>query len=851
MAVALRGSLVAGPNGNPTTGGTLVIDAAVQSGDWLELVFTSRDHTAGTAMPTVTDNDSGGNTWTVTALSADRKHLRAVKRATDATASKTVTIAGCVGSCSAVLAAWSGTDPSGDPTTNLSTESNASGDETHAGFTPSVADSMIRSFITNYANDNAVTSPSWATLGAATGSAEKLSTGGSDCATHTAYRLQSGGPTGTGDFTWAQTNGTTYSTLWALKPDLTQTVSPGLITQVAAPVDPQINQAVAAGLITALATPVAPTITVAGGGGGDVSIANVLEFTGTTDGTSYATGSWTPVDGKVYVVTVASRNTAGDPLVPTLSGNGITWNSDGTNGSISRSGASLRLTKFVGVASGSSAGALTASFGESTGSVVILIDECTNVDTSSPVVQWKAVAGASGVAVTGTFAASVDAANAVHASMSQNSGDETLIIEGSGFTRLGDNVITSPGQVSVSEYDPSSASDTFNFTPNSTNQWNLIGIELRKASGGGGGQTVSPALLSQAASPVAPRVDLAAAPALLVQTAAVLAPRVDQQVRPGLTSQPAAVLSPTVSPGNVNVSPALLSQPATPVAPRIDLSISPALLTRLVSPIAPSRLDLQVAPALLTQSAAPVSPTVLSGLTVAPAVITATATAIAPSRLDQSLSPAIISVPATAIAFARIDQRVVTVLLAQPAAPIAPRLDQQVSPALVTVLATPIAFARIDQRVTPSLLAQLASAVAPTLTSGTTVLPGVLSQPATPVAPTVVGSQQVSPGLISRPATPIAPALALSVSIPLISVTAQALAPQISAGAQTVQATLLVQTVTVLAPDILSGLSWGGEPVPEGWALHVTPDGSAAVLVPSGAVSPSLPGVTGYNLKPE
>jgi len=218
MAVALRGALVAGPAGNPTTGGTLAIGATVAAGDWLELVFTSRDHTVGTAMPTVTDNDSGGNTWTVTALSTDRKHLRAVKRATSATASKTITIAGCVGSCSAVLAAWSGTFTGGDPTTNMLTETNASANETHASITPTNAGSMIRSAISNYANDNAVTSPSWATLGAATGSAEKLSTGGSDCATHTAYRAQVGGPAAVGAFTWAQADGTTYSSVWALRP---------------------------------------------------------------------------------------------------------------------------------------------------------------------------------------------------------------------------------------------------------------------------------------------------------------------------------------------------------------------------------------------------------------------------------------------------------------------------------------------------------------------------------------------------------------------------------------------------------------------------------------------------------
>lgn len=214
MAVALRGAAVA-PTGNPTTGFSVVIPA-VLAGDWCELPFTSRDHTAVTAMPTVVDTDTGGNTWTVTALSLDRRALIGRKRATSDTAGKTITVAGCVGSTTGVLKCWSGTDTSASPVTNEAVETNLAADETHAGITPANADSMVCAAIFNTANDNAVTSLSFATLGATT-MTEKLSTGGLDCATAFGHALQSAGPSATGNLTWAQTDGATYSAVWALK----------------------------------------------------------------------------------------------------------------------------------------------------------------------------------------------------------------------------------------------------------------------------------------------------------------------------------------------------------------------------------------------------------------------------------------------------------------------------------------------------------------------------------------------------------------------------------------------------------------------------------------------------------
>lgn len=234
MAIALRGS-AAVPAGNPTTGFTVAIDAAVLTGDILFLPVVSRDSTAGSADVTCTDNDSGGNTWSLLGPSSDKKLWLFYKRATSGTASKTVTIAAAVGSSAGVLKAFSGGSTTASPPyTDATTEANLSGDETHAGVTPSQAGSMLCAFILNLDNDNAVTSLSFATLGATT-MTEKLSTGGSDCAVAFGHVLQAGGPSATGNLTWAQTDGTTYTLVLAIPPEA---------TAARRPTSTRVNQAV-------------------------------------------------------------------------------------------------------------------------------------------------------------------------------------------------------------------------------------------------------------------------------------------------------------------------------------------------------------------------------------------------------------------------------------------------------------------------------------------------------------------------------------------------------------------------------------------------------------------------------
>lgn len=200
---------------NPTTTTTLTFSSQVLAGDECFLAVTSRDHTVGTAYPTVTDNDTGGNTWTRIAESTDRKATLWYKRATSGTASKTITISGAVGSLTANLRQFRGADPA-NPYKNLTVETNASGGEDHAGFTAD-AEAAIVLFVFNYANDNAISSVDTANFGAMGSELNHLSTGGSDCATGSAVDDSvAGGATGL--FSWSQTNGTTYSMVFQVPP---------------------------------------------------------------------------------------------------------------------------------------------------------------------------------------------------------------------------------------------------------------------------------------------------------------------------------------------------------------------------------------------------------------------------------------------------------------------------------------------------------------------------------------------------------------------------------------------------------------------------------------------------------
>lgn len=98
---------------------------------------------------------------------------------------------------------------------------------------------------------------------------------------------------------------------------------------------------------------------------------------GTTSGSAFSTGSWTPTDGTLYLASVGNVEfTDGAATAPTLAGNGITWDQIGNLDYDPGTGKGMSLSLFRGLASGSSAGTLTVA--NANDYVIINVDGVTN-----------------------------------------------------------------------------------------------------------------------------------------------------------------------------------------------------------------------------------------------------------------------------------------------------------------------------------------------------------------------------------------------------------------------------------------------------------------------------------------
>lgn len=197
------------PSLTATTTWTTNIPSITQEGDDVYVAVVSRDHTAGDSPPTCTDDDTGGNTYTPVYNSTDRKAWLFWKKATSGTAGKTITIAGAIGSSTGSAFVLQGRK-SGNPINGLVEEANASGDETHAGFTAADG-SVICWIVYAYQADVAMSNGSMATLGAYSNPLfSNESSGGGDCGVG-GWGVAFDPAGATGDFTWAQANTPTYS----------------------------------------------------------------------------------------------------------------------------------------------------------------------------------------------------------------------------------------------------------------------------------------------------------------------------------------------------------------------------------------------------------------------------------------------------------------------------------------------------------------------------------------------------------------------------------------------------------------------------------------------------------------
>jgi hypothetical protein len=191
------------------------------------LSIISRGHTSATALCSVVDDEPGGNAWAFEISEDTRKTQLFWRKTTPGTAGRTITISGGLTSLGAVLTIYRGGYYGGDPTTDATFEINNAPDKSHAGITPSFADSMVCLSIGDQSADVSILTITGTSPATLVVQAEYLNAVGSGSTITHASAAQIGAPVATGTFTWTmQSNQSTKSLLWAIRPQLTQDVGP-------------------------------------------------------------------------------------------------------------------------------------------------------------------------------------------------------------------------------------------------------------------------------------------------------------------------------------------------------------------------------------------------------------------------------------------------------------------------------------------------------------------------------------------------------------------------------------------------------------------------------------------------
>lgn len=193
-------------------------DAAVTSAQAAvgDVVFAFNANAGATTDPTISDDSGDSVAWT----NADGAAVQGTvfyKRITGGNwGSSTVTVnaTGNTTTCAGGVIVLRGGQSVDTPYTDMTTEANASGNETHAGITPDFADGMFIGAVYNYVTANDATGQAFG------GNAATLCF---DCNADIrveVHRLQqAGGPTASGNFTWSQGNAATVSIIFSFPPD--------------------------------------------------------------------------------------------------------------------------------------------------------------------------------------------------------------------------------------------------------------------------------------------------------------------------------------------------------------------------------------------------------------------------------------------------------------------------------------------------------------------------------------------------------------------------------------------------------------------------------------------------------
>ncbi|MBI2011079.1 MAG: IPT/TIG domain-containing protein [Candidatus Colwellbacteria bacterium] len=164
--------------------------------------------------------------------------------------------------------------------------------------------------------------------------------------------------------------------------------------------------------------------------------------------TSYSTASITPSANKLILVSLVTR---GGTVNPTVSGNGLTWDTVKIEGE----GLNMALWVFRSMGASPSTGSITFNFGAETQSAAAWsVDEFSNMDTggtngSGAIVQSVGNT-VTGTSITVTLAAFSDVNNATFGAVVHNRNEAHT--QGDGFTKVSDVSGASPDQALMAEF---------------------------------------------------------------------------------------------------------------------------------------------------------------------------------------------------------------------------------------------------------------------------------------------------------------------------------------------------------------------------------------------------------------
>jgi hypothetical protein len=199
------------PAGNPTTSFTVVIPTCVTN----DVLVLSVVNAGAIADPTVTDDDTDGNTWQKLHSHNNGAFNGSVwwKRATGATSGKTITVAGCTTNCAGGVSVYRGVSMDAAPYEGATGESNALGNETHAAIVPTKNGALV--CLSTFQTSGIGVASQAATAPAVLDERfDKNPAAGSGCAHASAVQPTAGS---TGAITWAQTDAASISIAFALK----------------------------------------------------------------------------------------------------------------------------------------------------------------------------------------------------------------------------------------------------------------------------------------------------------------------------------------------------------------------------------------------------------------------------------------------------------------------------------------------------------------------------------------------------------------------------------------------------------------------------------------------------------